>query len=85
MIKGVNKSIIEIDPKGHSYFEKLIVILKDIPELPSDEEIKNCAILMLGKTPSSFRKRNSVLKMLLCGLLGAVITAGVLFLLYLFV
>ncbi len=74
MIKGVNKNIIEINPRNHDYFEKLIIILKNTPELPDEEYLQKNAFLMIGQTPPSIiNKHSDTFKMILYILIGAVI------------
>ena len=75
MIKGVTKNIIEINPRNHDYFEKLIIILKNNPNIPDEEELKKCAFLMVGqKPPSCAHDPSKTVKMILCALIGAVCT-----------
>lgn len=75
MIKGVTKSIIEINPRNHDYFEKLIVILKNNPDTPDEEELRKCAFLMAGqKPPSCVHDQSEAAKMILSALIGAVCT-----------
>lgn len=75
MIKGVTKNIIEINPRNHDYFEKLIIILKNIPDTPDEDELQRNAFLMIGQTPPSIiNKHSDNIKMILCTLIGAVIS-----------
>ncbi len=77
MIKGVVKNYIEINPRNNEDFEKIIVILKNPPDQPDDDEIINSAMLMLGKSPNCIRSNNRYfLKMLICGLSGSLITTA---------
>ena len=50
MIKGVTKSIIEINPRN-ACFEKIIVILNSSCEAPDKDEIRRQAELMTGAAP----------------------------------
>ncbi len=75
MIKGVTKNIIEINPRNHDYFEKLIIILKNAPEIPDEEDLLKNAFLMIGQTPPSIiNKHTDIIKMSLCILSGALIS-----------
>ena len=75
MIKGVTKNIIEINPRNHDYFEKLIIILKNEPDTLNIEEIHKCAFLMAGqKPPSCIHDSGEIIKMILCILIGVVST-----------
>lgn len=86
MIKGVTKSIIEINPRS-SCFEKIIVILNSSCDVPDKEEIKRQAELFTGKAPQYLRRQNKIyrLKIFLSAVIGSFLTAGILSMLYLFV
>lgn len=73
MIKGITKSIIEVSPRSHDYFEKLIIILKNTPDMPDEDELRRYALLMAGqKPPSCVSRRRGTVKCLLFALMGAV-------------
>ena len=73
MIKGITKNIIEINPRNHDYFEKLIVILKNTPDIPTEEEISENAFLLAGQKPPAFINRKpDNFKNILYLLIGAV-------------
>ncbi|MGN0651296.1 MAG: hypothetical protein ACI4KM_12750 [Oscillospiraceae bacterium] len=57
MIKGVTKSIIEVNPRSSEYFEKAIIILRDNCSL-SPEQLEAQAAVMLGKTAPECVKRS---------------------------
>ena len=60
MIRGVTKSIVEIRPGNHDYYEKVILILKDTPECPSKKQLEQYAALIFNDIPSSMiRNRKS--------------------------
>lgn len=86
MIKGVTKSIIEISPRN-SCFEKIIVILNSSCTEPDKAEIQRQAELMTGAAPEFLKRQRSIyfLKMAVSAAVGALITAGILVMLYLFV
>lgn len=86
MIKGVTKSIIEINPKN-SYFEKIIIILSNCCDGLDQEEIKKEAQLLTSKAPEFLirqRRRNNF-KLLLSGTAGALISAAAIWVIYSFV
>ena len=73
MIKGVTKNIIEINPRNHDYFEKLIVILKNTPVTPTEEEISENAFLIVGqKPPACINKKPDNINNILYMLIGAI-------------
>ena len=81
LIKGVTKSIIEVNPRNSEYFEKAIIILRDGCTL-SPEQLDAQAAIMLGKTAPDCIKRSrrqQKLNMLASAAAGALITAGALF------
>ncbi len=86
MIKGVTKSIIEINPRS-SCFEKIIVILNSSCDAPDKEEIRRQAELMTGKAPEYLRRQMGMyrLKMTVSAVAGSLVTAGIFFILYMFV
>ena len=86
MIKGVTKSIIEINPRC-SCFEKIIVILNNNCTEPDKAEIERQAELMAGSAPQFLLRQRSryILKMAVSAATGAFITAGSFVLIYLFV
>jgi len=74
MLKGVNKNIIEINDRYNENFEKIIIILKDRPAIPDDDELIKNALLMVGKVPVKFNYTNKILTMTMCGLAGAILS-----------
>lgn len=72
MIKGVSKNIIELNPRGHDYFEKVIIILKEAPEPPDSEELHKYAALLFEEDAPSVVKKRSFPKLLISGLIGTV-------------
>ncbi len=86
MIKGVTKSIIEINPRS-SCFEKIIVILNNSCDAPDKEEIRRQAELMTGRAPEFLLRQRSLyrLKIAISAFTGSLITAGICFILYMFV
>lgn len=80
MIKGVTKSIIEVNPRSSEYFEKAIIILRESCSL-SPEQLEAQAAIMLGKTaPECIKrsKKHNILRMLACAAAGALFSAAVL-------
>lgn len=86
MIKGVTKSIIEIDPKN-SCFEKVIVILNSSCDPPDNDEIQRQTALLLNRAPDHLlrRKRLERLKMAAFAAAGSFFTALLFAVLYMFV
>ena len=86
MIKGVTKSIIEINPRN-ACFEKIIVILSSNCDVPDKEEIKRQAELMTGAAPEYLKRQRRLyrLKLAVSAVSGAFLTAISFGLLYLFV
>lgn len=87
MIKGVTKSIIEINPKN-SCFEKIIVILNSSCETPPDHaELRREAELLAGTAPDFIKRQRGAnrLKMAISAVSGSLVTAGALVILYMFV
>ncbi len=90
MIKGVSKSILEINPdkSQNQYFEKAILILKDGCENISENELKFRAELMLGNKPPkcvSRKKLSHKIQIITAGVLGAFISAVLLLIVQMFV
>ncbi len=86
MIKGVSKSIIEIDPKN-SCFEKIIIILNTCCDDFDQEEIKKETRLLTSKAPEFLlrqRRRNNI-KLWISGTAGALISAAAILVIYSFV
>lgn len=71
MIKGVNKSIIEVNTKDNEYFDKLIIFLKDNSINMNEEDLMRSVSLIIGHKPPDFMIRKLKLKMLTCGIIGA--------------
>ena len=86
MIKGVTKSIIEINPRS-ACFEKIIVILNNNYETPDKEEIKRQAELLTASAPDYLKRQRKLyrLRLALSAVIGSFITAGLLVIIYLFV
>ncbi|MGN1339523.1 MAG: hypothetical protein ACI4WS_04465 [Oscillospiraceae bacterium] len=86
MIKGVTKSIIEIKPRN-ACFEKIIVILNSSCDAPDKEELRRQAELMTCRAPEYLKrqKRLNCMKLAVSAVIGAIISAGTMLLLYLFV
>ena len=86
MIKGVTKSIIEINPRS-ACFEKIIVILSSSCDMPDKEEIRRQAELMTGAAPEFLRQQKRLyrLKLAVSAAAGAVTASGLLIILYMFV
>ena len=77
MIKGVTKSIIEVNPRSSEYFEKAIIILREGCSL-SPEQLEAQAAIMLGKAaPECIKrsKRHNKLCLLASAAAGALFTA----------
>ncbi len=90
MIKGVSKSIIEINPdkSQNQYFEKAILILRDGCENISENELKFRAELMLGNKPPkcvSAQKLAHKIHIITAAVLGALISTIFLLLIQMFV
>ena len=85
MIKGVTKSVIEMTPRN-SCFEKIIIILNSGTEADM-QEIQREAEQLTSKAPDYLkRQRNrSVLQLWIAGVTGALVTAGLFYLAYVFV
>lgn len=79
MIKGVTKNVIEINEMNSEYFEKAIIILRD-GCVPDEDEIKREARLTMGEPPFFLKeiKRRTQMKMAICTVLGALISALIL-------
>ena len=86
MIKGVTKSIIEINPRS-SCFEKIIVILNSSCDMPDKEEIRRQAELMTGAAPEYLRRQRRIyrLKLAVSAVSGAFIAMALFAVLYMFV
>ena len=86
MIKGVTKSIIEINPRN-ACFEKIIVILNSNCDVPDKDEIKRQAELMTSTAPEYLKRQRRLyrLKLAVSAVSGAFLTAISFGLLYLFV
>ena len=86
MIKGVTKSIIEINPRS-ACFEKIIVILNSGCDVPDKAEIQRQAELMTGTAPEYLKRQRRLyrLKLALSAVSGAFAASGLFVLLYLFV
>ena len=83
MIKGVTKSYIEIRPRNNDPFDKIIIILKDTPNIPDENELIDTALLMTAKIPNCIRKKNSIdFYSFICGLLVSALTALIIFCLW---
>ncbi|MBQ8170881.1 MAG: hypothetical protein IJZ95_02700 [Oscillospiraceae bacterium] len=78
MIKGVTKNYIEIRSRNNDAFDKIIVILKDDPIPPDENELIETALLMTAKIPNCIKRNNhSFIYSFLSGLLGSALTAMV--------
>lgn len=86
MIKGVAKSIIEINPRN-ACFEKIIVILNSSCDASDKEEIRRQAELMTNAAPEYLKRQRRInsLKLVISWISGALISAIFLKILYLFV
>lgn len=87
MIKGVTKSIVEIRPGNHDYYEKIILILKDTPESPSKDELEQYATLIFNDIPPSMirNKKSRFLTSLILILCSSVISISACLIVSLFV
>ena len=87
MIKGVTKNIIEIRPGNHDYYEKIILILKEIPECPSKDELEQCAALIFDDIPPSMIKnrKSRLLSSLILILCSSIISISACLIVSLFV
>lgn len=87
MLKGVTKNVIEINNMENEFFDRAIIILKDSCTV-KDEILRSEADLMFKSCAPDFirvRKKNYRFKMFFCAAAGAVLSAAVSALLYLFV
>lgn len=87
MIKGVTKSIIEIRPGNHDYYEKIILILKDTPNSPSKDEIEQYSTLIFNDIPPSLIKnrKSRFLSSIILVLSSSVISISICLIVSLFV
>lgn len=85
MIKGVSKSIIEIHPRGHNCYERVIIILKDVPSTHEYELIEYHTEQLLKCDPTSITKRNTILYSLIFAVSGALTAVSAVLLFILFV
>lgn len=88
MIKGVTRSIIEINNMDSKYFERAIVVLRNDCPLPDDNTIKKeLALKLNGKQPSFINaaKITQRIKIAAAAAAGALISASVCLAVYLFV
>lgn len=86
MIKGVTKSIIELNPQN-SCFEKVIVILSRNCDAPDNDEILRQAALLTASTPDFLlrKKRMDRIRLAVSAAAGAFSTALLFAVLYMFV
>lgn len=84
MIKGVSKNIIEVQPRNNRYYERIIIILKDIPSNDEYEFIEHHTEQMLKSTPTAVPRQNNIIYSLILAVSGALtaISAVLLFLLF---
>jgi len=86
MIKGVTKSMIEINPKN-SCFEKIIIILNESCEELDPDDILCEAKLLTRPVPHYLKEKLAKyrIKMFLCGASGAAFSAILFSIIYKFV
>lgn len=86
MIKGVTKSVIEISPQN-TYFEKIILILNSNCDNPDKNELLQQVELLTKRAPDYLirQRRMSMLKIMISGAAGSLITAASFLILYAFV
>ena len=78
VIRGVTKSILEINASKSDYFEKAILILRDGCDDISERELRIRAELMIGGEPPKFltyKRIYSFLSLAAAAVMGAVVTA----------
>lgn len=88
MIKGVTKSILEINASKSDYFEKAILILREDCCDISERELRIRAELMIGGEPPKFiyrRKAEGVIRLAAAAALGALLSAAVFYIAAVFV
>lgn len=80
MIKGVTKSIIEVNPRSSEYFEKAIIILRDGCTLSPEQLEVQVAVMLGNAAPDCIKrgKRRQKLYLLASAAAGALITAAAL-------
>lgn len=76
MIKGVSKNIIEVNPREHDYFEKVIIILKESPDNPDENVLRQNISLLIGEKPPTIalKHRTDFFKLFSASLIGSVIS-----------
>ena len=71
MIKGVHKNVIEI--KGNNdNFEKIIIVLKNTPQIPNENELIEQALLMTGKLPHRVSRSSKMYTIIMSSISGAI-------------